>query len=197
MPVAAPSANKSGEVSPTTPAHVAQAFGDEVDLILAAGACKVGLESTVADISSEIPAILRPGAVTAGDLTAILGVPVIYDAGNQHAPRSPGQLLRHYAPRTKVRLNAVDVEQGEALLAFGSIKFMGIRGGGAAKDMPEQSLRNLSDTGDLTEAASNLFRMLRELDQPAHKAIAVMNIPDRELGIAINDRLKKAEAGTR
>ncbi|MBI4032063.1 MAG: threonylcarbamoyl-AMP synthase [Proteobacteria bacterium] len=191
FPLAAPSANKSGTVSATTPAYVAQSFGDEIDMVLASGPCAIGLESTVLDLSGSKPAILRPGAVTAEDLAPVLGG-IDIDAGNHEKPKSPGQLLRHYAPSIPLRLSAVDLIPGEALLAFGSEKFMGIRGGGAAKDLPDESRRNLSETGDLNEAAANLFRMLHELDRPDHKSIAVMNIPEQGLGIAINDRLRRA-----
>lgn len=192
VPVAAPSANKSGQISPTTPQHVAHSLGDKVDMILAAGACEVGLESTVLDLSGGAPVILRPGAVTAAQLSEVLDCEVAYDSGNHDAPKSPGQLLKHYAPRIPVRLNAVDVKEGEALLAFGSIKFMGLEKGGSAKDMPEKAYMNLSESGDLYEAAANLFAMLHALDKPEHKSIAVMNIPDQGLGVAINDRLQRA-----
>jgi L-threonylcarbamoyladenylate synthase len=195
VPVAAPSANASGALSPTTPTHVAESLGDAVDLILAGGASAVGLESTVLDLSGDDPVILRPGAVTAEEIALVLGRAVGHDAGHHEKPKSPGQLLRHYAPRTELRLNAVDLEPGEALLAFGSDKFMGVRGGGAAKDLPDESRRNLSETGDLTEAAANLFRMLHELDRAGHKRIAVMSIPAQGLGLAINDRLSRAQAG--
>ena len=195
VPVAAPSANRSGGLSPTTPAHVATSLRGAVDLILAAGPCAVGLESTVLDLAGAKPLILRPGAVTATQLTAVLGEDVGYEAGDVAAPRSPGQLLRHYAPNCGVRLNAVDMASGEALLAFGSIRFMGMRGGGHARDLPETAYRNLSEEGDLQEAAANLFRMLHDLDQPEHAAIAVMSIPREGLGLAINDRLTKAAAG--
>ncbi len=192
IPVAAPSANSSGSISPTAPQHVAASLGDSVDMILAAGLCDVGLESTVLDLSGDEPLILRPGAITAEDLEPVLGRPVLYDFGEHDQPKSPGQLLRHYAPSIPVRLNAVDLEPGEALLAFGSIKFMGIKSGGAAKDLPGNKIRSLSESGDLHEAAANLFAMLHALDQPENKGIAVMNIPDQGLGIAINDRLKRA-----
>jgi len=192
VPVAAPSANKSGQISPTTPQHVAHSLGDAVDMILAAGACGVGLESTVLDLSGDQPVILRPGAVTAEQIAEVLGQDVAYDSGNHDAPKSPGQLLKHYAPDIPVRLNAVDVKKGEALLAFGPIKFMGVEGGGAAKDLPDTAMLNLSESGDLYEAAANLFAMLHALDRPEHKAIAVMNIPDTGLGLAINDRLQRA-----
>lgn len=198
-PVAAPSANKSGTLSPTAPMHVLHSLGDAVDMILASGPTQYGLESTVLDLSGGLPMVLRPGAITAQDIENILGKPVGYDAGDAHATggvKSPGQLLKHYAPTIPVRLNAVDVEPGEALLAFGSLKFMGVRGGGFAKDLPAENLRNLSDEGDLYQAAANLFRMLRELDRPGHSRIAVMNIPDQGIGMAINDRLKRAAAAT-
>ncbi|MCB1529679.1 MAG: threonylcarbamoyl-AMP synthase [Rhodospirillales bacterium] len=198
IPVAAPSANASGEPSATTPRHVQESLGGRVPFILAGGACEVGLESTVLDLSGKAPVILRPGAVTAEDLAPLLG-PVAYDFGSSGKPpseiKSPGQLLKHYAPSLPVRLNAVDLAAGEALLAFGPIKFMGIRGGGAASDLPGTQYKNLSESGDLVEAASNLFTMLRDLDRPEHKAIAVMNIPDRGLGLAINDRLSRASSG--
>ncbi len=197
VPVAAPSANKSGSVSPTTPLIVAESLGAAVDMILADGPCAVGLESTVIDLSGETPVILRPGAVTAEQLSDCLGITVGYDAGTHERPRSPGQMLRHYAPKRPVRLRAVDLEKGEALLAFGSVKFMGVRGGGAAKDLPESTLRNLSESGDLHEAAANLFRMLNDLDQPEHTGIAVMDIPETGIGIAINDRLRRAAEGSR
>ena len=194
VPIAAPSANASGEPSATTPKHVAESLGDNVDFILAAGACDVGLESTVLDLSGDVPIILRPGAITPEDLEPILGT-VEIDDGHHDAPKSPGQLLKHYAPSIPVRMNAVDVEEGEALLAFGSIKFMGIKSGGAASELPETAFKNLSEEQDLHQAAANLFSFLRELDKPEHKAIAVMNIPDTGLGVAINDRLKRAAQG--
>jgi L-threonylcarbamoyladenylate synthase len=194
VPIAAPSANASGEPSATTPRHVMDSLGDNAPFILADGPCSVGLESTVLDLSGEAPVIVRPGAITAEDLKEYLGT-VPYDLGSHDKPRSPGQLLKHYAPNLQVRLNAVEVESGEALLAFGPLKFMGIRGGGFARDLPEKRLRNLSERGDLHEAAANLFRMLRELDASGATRIAVMNIPDKGLGIAINDRLKRAAQG--
>lgn len=197
VPVAAPSANKSGSISPTTPQHVVESLGDAVDFILAAGACPVGVESTVLDLSGDAPVVLRPGAVTAEDIAAVLRRDVGYDFGDHgEAVKSPGQLLKHYAPSIPVRLNAVDVEPGEALLAFGSLKFMGVRGGGAARDIAADSLRNLSEGGDLYEAAANLFRMLRDLDRPGHTRIAVMNVPEQGIGIAINDRLNRACRGS-
>lgn len=192
VPVAAPSANASGQLSPTAPHHVLSSLGDKVGVILAAGATKYGLESTVVDLSGADVVIVRPGAVTAEDISDVLGVPVTYDLVATETPRSPGQLLRHYAPGIPVRLHAVDVEPGEALLAFGSTKFMGVRGGGFAKNLPKDSLYNLSEAGDLLEAAAHLFAGMRALDRPEHTRIAVMGIPDHGIGIAINDRLKRA-----
>jgi len=194
VPIAAPSANASGEPSATTPRHVQESLGDRVPMIVAGGACAVGLESTVLDLSGDVPVIVRPGAVTAEDLEPYLGA-VAMDLGTHDKPKSPGQLLKHYAPSIPVRLNAVDVDSAEGLLAFGSTKFMGVKGGGFAKEMGDEKFRNLSEAGDLNEAAANLFTMLRELDNPANTRIAVMNIPDKALGIAINDRLRRAAQG--
>ena len=191
-PIAAPSANASGTLSPTTPQHVAGSLGDNAGLILAGGKAAVGLESTVIDLTSEIPVLLRPGAVTLEDLKLQLGqVDVQLEAVGEN-PRSPGQLLKHYAPKTPLRLRAVDVAPGEALLGFGSLKFMGIRGGGAAQNLPDGMKLNLSETGDLTEAAANLFSMLHQLDARGAAGIAVMDIPETGLGLAINDRLRRA-----
>jgi L-threonylcarbamoyladenylate synthase len=198
VPIAAPSANASGEPSATTPKHAAESLGDNAPYILAAGSCDVGLESTVLDLSGEEAVILRPGAITAEDLKDYLGDVEIDDgaySSNNSRPKSPGQLLKHYAPSIPVRLNVIDVEDGEVLLAFGSTKFMGIKSGGDVKNLPEESFKNLSEEGDLNEAASNLFMMLRDLDRPKHKGIAVMNIPETGLGVAINDRLRRAAQG--
>ena len=194
VPIAAPSANASGEPSATTPRHVEQSLGSRVPFILAGGACRVGLESTVLDLSGDVPVIARPGAIGAEDLEPYLGA-VAYDAGSHDKPVSPGQLLKHYAPSIPVRLNAVDVAADEGLLAFGSTKFMGVRGGGFAREMGDEKFRNLSEAGDLHEAAANLFSMLRDLDNAANTGIAVMQVPDVGLGLAINDRLRRAEQG--
>lgn len=197
VPIAAPSANKSGEISPTTPAHVSESLGNSVDMIIADGPCTVGLESTVVDLTGGVPVIVRAGAITAEDIANAIGIAVRYDLDAKDKPRSPGQLLKHYAPRIPLRMNVIDLEPGEALLAFGSDKFMGIKGGGAAKDMPEEMRLNLSENQDLFEAAANLFRMMRQLDNAAYKRIAVMAIPETGIGIAINDRLRRASAGAK
>ncbi len=194
VPLVAPSANKSGGLSPTTPQMVADSLGNHIDMILAAGCCKIGLESTVVDLLSDDVIILRQGAILAAQISDALGTKVLIQTEDNEEPRSPGQLLKHYAPDTPVRINAVDVKKGEALLAFGSIKFMGVQGGGAASSLPHDSYRNLSEGGDLYEAAARLFIYLKELDRPEHTGIAVMNIPDSGIGAAINERLKRAAA---
>lgn len=191
-PIAAPSANASGTLSPTAPHHVADSLGDAVPLILAGGATQFGLESTVVDLTGTETVIVRAGALTAEDIADCIGAAVTYELSATDKPRSPGQLLRHYAPNIQMRLRAIDIEKDEALLAFGSPKFMGVKGGGKASDLPEDQIRNLSESGDLLEAAANLFAMIRELDHPKFKAIAVMDIPNTGIGIAINDRLKRA-----
>ncbi len=191
-PIAAPSANASGTLSPTTPQHVLNSLGENAGMILAGGKAAVGVESTVVDMTGDVPVLLRPGAVTLEDLQQHLGEVLVETEAVNDNPKSPGQLLKHYAPKTPLRLKAVDVKPGEALLAFGSIKFMGIQGGGAAKDLPANACQNLSEKSDLDEAAAHLFAMLHFLDGGGFKGIAVMNIPEAGLGVAINDRLRRA-----
>lgn len=195
VPIAAPSANASGEPSATTPQHVVDSLKENVPFILAGGACEVGLESTVLDLTGDVPTIVRPGAVTREDLEDYLGHVEEDFEGAKEKPSSPGQLLKHYAPSVPMRLNAIEIDEDEALLAFGSMKFMGVRSGGFARDIEPARLRNLSEKGDLQEAAANLFAMLRALDNGVNKKIAVMNIPSRGLGVAINDRLARAARG--
>lgn len=198
VPLAAPSANASGEISPTTPQHVFQSLRESVPLILADGATEVGLESTVIDMSGDKAVVLRPGAITTDQIADILGYDIVIDDGSEtDKPKSPGQLLRHYAPDTQLRLRAIDVERDEALLAFGSTKFMGIRGGGRIDDLPQGRVLNLSEKGDLYEAAGNLFSYLRRLDQSDAAGIAAMDIPMQGIGIAINDRLKRAAGASK
>lgn len=200
LPLAVPSANASGEPSATTPAHAHQSLGERCPMVLADGACSIGLESTVLDLSDDVPTILRLGAVTQEDLSTYLdNIEVDIEAKKETVKspikspiKSPGQLLKHYAPSIPVRLKAVDVKPGEALLAFGSIKFMGVEGGGSASDLPDTRFKNLSEESDLEEAASNLFKMLRDLDMPENKAIAVMDIPETGIGAAMNERLRRA-----
>ena len=182
-PIAAPSANRSGRVSPTSAAHVAEDLGDDVALILDDGPTPVGLESTILDLSGETPALLRPGAVTFEALTELLGPIAVPSSA---LPKSPGMLASHYAPRLPVRLAAAEACPGEGLLAFGPNAPPGFA-----------EVLWLSHAGDLAEAAANLFAMLRRLDRPAFTGIAVMPIPEHGLGRAINDRLRRAAAPRR
>lgn len=190
-PIAAPSANVSGTLSPTTPQHVEQGFEGRVT-VLAGGKSAVGLESTVIDMTGETPVLLRPGAVTLEDLEMHLGKVETAHEPFGDKPKSPGLLLRHYAPQTPLRLRAVDIKKGEALLAFGTVRFMGLEDGGSARDLPPGAMLNLSETGELNEAAANLFSMLHQLDKGGFAGIAVMDIPRTGLGLAINDRLQRA-----
>ena len=192
-PIAAPSANTSGKLSPTTPQHVIESLDDNLDYIVTGGKSTIGLESTILDLTSDTPCLLRAGYITQEDIETLVG-PIDSNIHNSNdtTPQSPGQLLKHYAPKSPLRLNAVDMNPGEALLGFGSTKFMGIKGGGSVKDLPDRHYLNLSETGDLIEAASNLFSMLHSLDTVGAHTIAVMNIPDTGIGQAINDRLKRA-----
>jgi L-threonylcarbamoyladenylate synthase len=183
--IAAPSANRSGRVSPTTAQHVRDELGDDVPLIIDGGACGVGLESTVVDIAGDAPLILRPGSITREMIREVLGQDIalasILAAGTALA--SPGMLESHYAPSIPVRLNATHADADEALLAFGPVVPQGV-----AKTL------NLSARGDLIEAAANLFSHLRALDDVRYTRIAVMPIPMEGIGEAINDRLKRAAA---
>ncbi len=178
-PVAAPSANPSGGLSPTTARHVGNGLGDRAALILDAGPCPVGVESTVVDVS--VPGfarLLRPGGLPRAAIEAETGPLGDGDGG---APRSPGMMASHYAPRLALRLDAHAVRADEALLAFGP-------------EVPEGAAAtlNLSLVGDVDEAAANLFAMLHALDRPEFADIAVMPIPEGGRGAAINDRLRRA-----
>lgn len=178
-PVAAPSANRSGRLSPTAASHVRSELGDAVDIVLDGGPCPIGVESTVVDLTGE-PTLLRPGALDPAALGIALAAP---DCDG--APKSPGRLASHYAPAAPLRMNATEIRDGEALLAFGA-------------PAPAAGIaRNLSASGDLAEAAANFFSMLRELDAPGVAGIAAMPVPDRGLGLAINDRLRRAAAAGR
>ena len=160
-------------------------MGDRVKLILDGGPCEVGLESTVLDLTTSTATLLRPGGATREAIEAVIGPVALSNAipSGDAARKSPGQLDSHYAPARPVRLNATSVAADEGLLAFGPRLPVGAR----------QTL-NLSPDGDLTEAAANLFAHLRALDQPANARIAVMPIPQTGLGLAINDRLRRAAA---
>ncbi|MEM6651722.1 MAG: L-threonylcarbamoyladenylate synthase [Pseudomonadota bacterium] len=173
-PLVAPSANPSGKISPTTAEHVAADMGDHVDLILDGGPSQAGVESTIIDARGERPALLRPGSLTVEQIEAVWPG-LIRPKADPKAPRSPGQMLRHYAPRAALRLNAIAPEDGEAYLGFG----------------PGAATLSLSETGDLNEAAANLFSMLRRLDA-CYDRIAVAPLPETGLGEALNDRLTRA-----
>ncbi len=178
-PIAAPSANKSGRISPTSAAMAAESLKDApIAMVLDGGASECGLESTILACIGETPCLLlREGAIPQEAIAEILGfAPKTRSAGTINAP---GQLLAHYAPRAPLRLNAREIRQGEVLLAFGEP----IAGA--------ETERNLSPKSDLREAAANLFAMLDELDRLAGAGIAVMPIPETGLGRAINDRLRR------
>jgi L-threonylcarbamoyladenylate synthase len=187
-PIAAPSANRSGQVSPTSAQHVMDGLNGRIDAVLDSGRCAVGVESTVLDLSGPVPVLLRPGGVIAEALEACLG-PIRRggpSAPDDEALRSPGMMLSHYAPDLPVRLDAAAVASDEALLAFGPKPAGGL------------CSFQLSLSGDTVEAAARLFEGLRWLDAEGRRrgarGIAVMRIPATGLGLAINDRLRRAAA---
>jgi L-threonylcarbamoyladenylate synthase len=177
LPLAAPSANLSGHVSPTEARHVCDDLGDRIEMILDGGPSSAGIESTILALTPS-PTLLRPGAVPREAIEDALEAPL----GNHPSDeiRAPGQLASHYAPQAALRLNALKAAPGEILLGFGP-------------DAPESS-PNLSPAGDLREAAANLFSCLRTLDAQGAERVAVMPIPEKGLGEAINDRLRRAAA---
>ena len=185
-PVAAPSANRSGRVSPTSAADVVADLGDRVAVVVDGGPCPVGVESTIVSLTGPDAVLLRPGGLPADDIEAVLGVPLLRPAADPARPQAPGQLSSHYAPRAKVRLGAVRVLPGEALLAFGPVP-----PDGAAEAVASE---NLSPSGDLAEAARHLFAALRRLDASGAATIAVQPLPATGLGEAIADRLRRAAA---
>ena len=180
-PVAAPSANPAGAVSPTRAEHVVDMLGDAVDLVLDDGPCAVGIESTVLDLGGETPALLRPGGLPAEEIEALTGR--LARQGDPDTPRSPGQLASHYAPALPLRIGAGDPGPGEALLSFGP----DTPSGAAAE-------RNLSASGNPVEAAANLFAALHALDRSGCTGILAMPVPETGLGRAIMDRLRRAAA---
>lgn len=177
-PVAAPSANPSGRVSPTRAEHVLDGLSGRIAAVLDGGPCAVGLESTIVLADPE-PMLLRPGGVPVEALEAALGQP-LSSGGDAHKPTAPGQLASHYAPEAGVRLNAIQAQPGEVLVGFGPVK-------GAL---------SLSESGDLIEAAARLFATLRQADRLAGPGgrIAFAPVPETGLGLAINDRLRRAAA---
>ena len=180
-PLAAPSANPSGYLSPTTALHVADAFRNDDLMVLDGGPCPIGLESTVVDCSGNGPVVLlRSGGITRDEIEGVIGEVEDAAAPNGDRPRSPGMLARHYVPCLPLRLNADMVASDEALLAFGEAPLAGA-----------ETTLNLSPKGDLVEAAANLFAMLHVLEQSKAIRIAVMPVPEEGLGRAINDRLSR------
>ena len=185
-PVVAPSANRSGHVSATSAAHVLADLRGRIDMVIDAGPCAVGVESTIVGLL-DTPTLLRPGGLPREQIERVLGAPLAIAPVADDAPQkleiiAPGMLSSHYAPKTRLRLNAEVAHAGEALLAFGpALNFTG-------------STLNLSPRGDLIEAAANLFSHLRALDASGASGIAVMKVPHQGLGEAINDRLARAAA---
>jgi L-threonylcarbamoyladenylate synthase len=184
FPLAAPSANRSGRVSPTTAAHVVADLDGRIDWILDAGPCRYGLESTIIEVAGGRIKLLRPGAIAREAIESALGVPVDHVGGSRRKPNAPGQLASHYAPNAELRLGAADVREDEAALDFN----------GLLKESKARARLDLSPSGDLVEAAANLFSYLRALDAGGAARIAVAPIPDHGLGAAINDRLRRAAA---
>jgi L-threonylcarbamoyladenylate synthase len=184
-PIVAPSANRSGHVSPTTAAHVLADLRGHVDLVVDGGPTTVGVESTIIACLEE-PTLLRPGGIAREQITKLLGHPLkeapLMQAEENEAPLAPGMLASHYAPKARLRLDATSVGADEALLAFGPAV------------QHSAAMLNLSLHGNLVEAAANLFSHLRTLDASGAKAIAVMPVPEQGLGEAINDRLRRAAA---
>jgi len=184
-PVAAPSANRSGRVSPTCAAHVLADLDGRIDAVLDGGTAPVGVESTVVACLGGPPRLLRPGGVTRAELERVLGYALAgVEAENAAAPIGPGLLASHYAPRARVRLDATTAVFAEAVLRFGGVP--------EATEAP--AVFDLSPTGNLAEAAANLFSALRLLDASGAETIAVAPIPRGGLGEAINDRLRRAAA---
>lgn len=182
-PVAAPSANPSGKVSPTTATHVLDMLSGRIDAVLDGGPCSVGLESTIIGVDPVAAMLLRSGGLAIEEIEAVLGQELTIFGGSDIT--APGQLKSHYAPDSGMRINADAPNQDEAWLGFGPV-------------VTDQPSLNLSETGDLREAAANLFAYMRELDTIAARAgldkIAVAKIPMQGLGVAINDRLERAAA---
>lgn len=178
-PIVAPSANRSQSISPTTARHVWDSLGERVDMILDGGPCSVGVESTIIDLTGKQVVMLRPGGVSKEELESFLNEPVLVSQGNSELPSSPGQMLKHYAPSHPLRINVEKPERDEFFIGFGAV------GEGASL--------NLSPSGNLCEAAANLFSYLHLADEQTYfKKIAIAPIPDEGLGLAINDRVRRA-----
>lgn len=178
-PIAAPSANRSQTLSPTAAEAVYESLGDRVDMILDGSACAVGVESTIIDLTTPQAVLLRAGGITKEELEQALNETVLISDGNPDKPTSPGQLLKHYAPAKKLRINVTVPDEDELFIGFGTAY--------------PSSQMNLSESGDLREAAAHLFQYLREADkQTEFPRIAMAPIPLQGLGLAINDRIRRA-----
>ncbi len=186
-PLAAPSANRSGRISPTLASHVGEELDGRIDMIADLGPCQVGVESSVVYCGEDAPVtLLRPGGLATEAIEKVLGIKLARAGSDDQAPTSPGMLTSHYAPSVPVRLNVTELRDGEALLSFGP-------------DLPQGAENavdhlSLSQTGDSFEAAQHLFACLRALDKPGIAAIAVAPITKDGLGEAINDRLIRSAA---
>ncbi len=178
VPIVAPSANKFKSISPTTARHVYDSLGEKVKIILDGGPCRVGVESTIIDVTGPNVVMLRAGGVSLEELEDFLNEKIIISHGNPNLPSAPGQLLKHYAPAHSLRINALYKQEKEFLIGFGRIKDADL---------------NLSPKGDLQEAAANLFAYMRRADELAGvKSLAMSPIPETGLGLAINDRIRRA-----
>ena len=177
LPIVAPSANKSQTISPTTAQHVYKSLGDLVPAILDAGPCHVGVESTILDMTHDKVVVLRAGGLSAEAVEEFLGEKILFSDGNPDKPSSPGQLLKHYAPKYTTRINVSNPQDDEFFIGFG----------------PMECDLNLSPSADLQEAAANLFLMMHQAESQSDKTkIAIAPIPNIDLGRAINDRIKRA-----
>ncbi len=176
-PIVAPSANRSQSISPTTAEHVLSSLGNKVPMILDGGASGVGVESTIIDLTSNKVVLLRAGGIPMEEIADFLGEEVLISGGNPDLPSSPGQMLKHYAPRYTTRINVSTPKQDEFMIGFGAI----------------DGHLNLSKSGDLKEATANLFAFLHQAEeQTVFTKIAIAPIPMEGLGRAINDRIKRA-----
>ncbi len=179
VPIAAPSANRSQSISPTTARHVFESLGTKIDMILDGGPCKVGVESTIIDLTTANVVLLRAGGIAKEDIEAFLGEKVLLSQGNPNLPSSPGQMLKHYAPRIPTRINITpeNKHDDEFYIGFGNIN----------------GNINLSTEGNLIEAAANLFAYMHIAEEQSdYPAIAIAPIPETGLGLAINDRIRRA-----
>lgn len=185
-PLAAPSANTSGKISPTRAAHVEADLGERIPLILDGGAAPVGLESTIVKVEDGAIHLLRPGGLDADEIAAVAGLPILRRKGPAGSLEAPGMMASHYAPGAAVRLDARAVEAGEALIRFGAAPIAG--------EEKAAAVFELSESGDLRQAAARLFDTLKRADRTGAAVIAVTPVPEEGLGEAINDRLRRAAA---